>query len=585
MAVIETSGGNGNGGSKRPKRLGDILIAAGLITEEQLEEALAKQKGSGKRLGTVLQDEGYITELEMIEALQMQLGIEFIDLNKINIPTELAQVVPANIAKQYQVVPVRMIRDELYLAMADPLNFYALEEVRKTTHKKIVPMIAMANSVDRAIQVLYGNEGAAKAIEEMKREAALSGDDDEANRDMAFSANLIGEDNANQAPAIRLVNSIIERAVAERASDIHLEPREEEFSVRMRIDGLLRDILTVPRELQSAVISRIKVMSNLDITERRVPQDGRFNVKVQGKDIDLRVSTLPTVYGEKIVARLLDKTAGNLDHSAIGLIGDDIEKYDKLIKIKNGVILIVGPTGSGKSTTMYAMINDLNKREVNLITLEDPVEYNVDGVNQVQINEKTGMTFAAGLRSILRQDPDIICVGEIRDGETAEIAMRSAITGHVVLSTIHTSDALGTIERLIDMGVEPYLVASALKGVFSQRLVRRICPDCKESYNPSEEEQIDLGLEYDPKRVFYRGKGCPKCFDTGYRGRTGVFEILPLTIKVRRMIAAGAGREAIEESLLDPKSGFTSLKDNAVHLVEQGVTTSEEVQRVIYEDI
>ena len=585
MAVIETSGGNGNGGSKRPKRLGDILIAAGLITEEQLEEALAKQKGSGKRLGTVLQDEGYITELEMIEALQMQLGIEFIDLNKINIPTELAQVVPANIAKQYQVVPVRMIRDELYLAMADPLNFYALEEVRKTTHKKIVPMIAMANSVDRAIQVLYGNEGAAKAIEEMKREAALSGDDDEANRDMAFSANLIGEDSANQAPAIRLVNSIIERAVAERASDIHLEPREEEFSVRMRIDGLLRDILTVPRELQSAVISRIKVMSNLDITERRVPQDGRFNVKVQGNDIDLRVSTLPTVYGEKIVARLLDKTAGNLDHSSIGLIGDDIEKYDRLIRIKNGVILIVGPTGSGKSTTMYAMINDLNTREVNLITLEDPVEYNVDGVNQVQINEKTGMTFAAGLRSILRQDPDIIGVGEIRDGETAEIAMRSAITGHVVLSTIHTSDALGTIERLIDMGVEPYLVASALKGVFSQRLVRRICPDCRESYNPSEEEQIDLGLEYDPARVFYRGRGCPKCFDTGYRGRTGVFEILPLTIKVRRMIAAGAGREAIEETLIDPKSGFTSLKDNAVHLVEQGVTTSEEVQRVIYEDI
>ncbi|MBR0380768.1 MAG: type II/IV secretion system protein [Mogibacterium sp.] len=583
MAVIETTGGNGNG-SKRPKRLGDILIAAGLITQEQLEEALAKQKGSGKRLGTVLQEEGYITELEMIEALQMQLGIEFIDLNKINIPTELAQVVPANIAKQYQVVPVRIIRDELYLAMSDPLNFYAIEEVRKTVHRKVVPMIAMSNAVERSIQILYGNEGAAKAIEEMKREAALSGDDDD-DRDAAFSSNLIGEDSANQAPAIRLVNSIIERAVTERASDIHMEPREEEFSVRMRIDGLLRDVLTVPRELQAAVISRIKVMSNMDITERRVPQDGRFNVKVQGKDIDLRVSTLPTVYGEKIVARLLDKTAGNLDHSSIGLIGDDIEKYEKLIKIKNGVILIVGPTGSGKSTTMYAMINDLNKRDVNLITLEDPVEYNVDGVNQVQINEKTGMTFATGLRAILRQDPDIIGVGEIRDGETAEIAMRSAITGHVVLSTIHTSDALGTIERLIDMGVEPYLVASALKGVFSQRLVRRICPDCREAYKPSEEEQIDLGLDYDPERVFYRGKGCPKCFDTGYRGRTGVFEILPLTIKVRRMIAAGTGREAIENALLDPKSGFTSLKDNAVRLVEQGVTTSEEVQRVIYEDI
>lgn len=584
MAVIETSNGNGNGGNKRPKRLGDILIAAGLITEEQLEEALAKQKGSGKRLGTVLQDEGYITELEMIEALQMQLGIEFIDLNKINIPTELAQVVPVNIAKQYQVVPVRIIRDELYLAMADPLNFYALEEVRKTVRRRVVPMIAMSNAVDRSIQILYGNEGAAKAIEEMKREASLSGDDDEIS-DNAFSGNIIGEDSVNQAPAIRLVNSIIERAITERASDIHLEPREEEFSVRMRIDGLLRDILTVPKELQSAVTSRIKVMSNLDITEKRVPQDGRFNVKMHGRDIDLRISTLPTVYGEKIVARLLDKSRGNLDHTAIGLVGDDINKYEKLVKIKNGVILIVGPTGSGKSTTMYSMINDLNKREVNLITLEDPVEYNVDGINQVQINEKTGMTFAAGLRSILRQDPDIICVGEIRDGETAEIAMRSAITGHVVLSTIHTSDAVGTIERLVDMGVEPYLVASALKGVFSQRLVRRICPDCRQAYNPSEEEQMELGLTYDPERVFYRGKGCPKCFDTGYRGRTGVFEILPLSIKVRRMIAAGTGREAIEETLKDPSSGFTSLKDNAVHLVEEGITTSDEVQRVVYEDI
>ena len=583
MAVIETTGGNGNGGSKRPKRLGDILIAAGLITQEQLEEALAKQKGSGKRLGQVLQDEGYITELEMIEALQMQLGIEFIDLNKINIPTELAQVVPANIAKQYQVVPVRMIRDELYLAMADPLNFYALEEVRKTVHKKVIPMIAMASSIDRAIQILYGNEGAAKAIEEMKREKALSGEDDDS--DAAFTSTILGEDSANQAPAIRLVNSIIERAVTERASDIHLEPREDEFSVRMRIDGLLRDILTVPRELQSAVIARLKVMSNLDIAERRVPQDGRFNVKVKDKDIDLRVSTLPTVYGEKIVMRLLDKTGGKLDHSNLGLTEEDAAKYNKLIKIKNGVVLIVGPTGSGKSTTMYAMINDLNKRELNLVTLEDPVEYNVDGVNQVQINEKTGMTFAKGLRSILRQDPDIICVGEIRDGETAEIAMRSAITGHVVLSTIHTSDAIGTVERLIDMGVEPYLVASAVKGVFSQRLVRRICPDCREAYHPNEEEQEELGLTYNPERVFYRGKGCPKCFDTGYRGRIGVFEIFALNIKVRRMIAKGAGREAIEDALTDPNSGFVSLRQNALKLVAEGTTTSDEVLRVIYEDI
>ena len=572
------------GGGKGYLRLGDLLISAGLITQEQLEEGLALQKGSGKRLGTVLLENGFITESELIEALQMQLGIEFIDLSKVNIPTELVQAVPKNIAKQYQVVPVRMARDELYIAMADPLNFYAIEEVRKAAKKRVVPMVAMSAAVDRAIQVLYGNEGAAKAIEEMKREAAISGEST-VSMDTAFSSNQVGEDSANQAPAIRLVNAIIERAVTERASDIHMEPRETEFSVRMRIDGLLRDILTVPRELQAAVTSRVKVMSGLDITERRVPQDGRFNVKVRDKDIDLRVSTLPTVYGEKIVARLLDKSGMRLSRNNIGLSGEDMEKYERLIKIKNGVILVVGPTGSGKSTTMYTMIGDMNKRDVNLVTLEDPVEYNIDGVNQVQINEKIGMTFASGLRAILRQDPDVIAVGEIRDGETAEIAMRSAITGHVVLSTIHTSDALGTIERLIDMGVEPYLVASALKGVFSQRLVRRICPNCREAYEPTEEQQRELGLTPKFGRTFYRGKGCPECFDTGYRGRTAVFEIFPLSIKVRRMVASHATREEIETLLKDPSSGFVSLKDNAIKLVEEGITTDSEVLRVIYEDI
>ena len=571
--------------NRRPQRLGDLLLASGLINEEQLAEGLALQKGSGKRLGEVLQDHGIITESDLIEALQMQLGIEFVDLGKINIPTELAQVVPKNIAKQYQVVPVRVFRDELYLAMSDPLNFYAIEEVRKAVRRRVVPMVAMSSAVERAIQILYGNEGAAKAIEEMKREAALSGEGSGELMDAAFTSSIVGEESAAQAPAIRLVNAIIERAVTEHASDIHMEPREEELSVRMRIDGLLRDILTVPRELQASVISRIKVMSNMDITERRVPQDGRFNVKVRDKDIDLRISTLPTVYGEKIVARLLDKSGMRLNRDSIGLRGDDINKYEKLIKIKSGVILIVGPTGSGKSTTMYSMIHDLNKRDVNLVTLEDPVEYNIDGVNQVQINEKTGMTFAKGLRAILRQDPDIIGIGEIRDGETAEIAMRSAITGHVVLSTIHTSDAVGTVERLTDMGVEPYLVASALKGVFSQRLVRKICPNCKQAYTPDEEEQDELGLPYRPDRVFYKGCGCPECFDTGYRGRTGVFEIFPLGIKVRRMIAARKGREAIETMLTDPSSGFVSLKENALKLVEEGVTTAEEVLRVVYEDI
>ena len=569
--------------SRKQLRLGDLLIMSGMITEEQLEEGLRAQKGSGKRLGTVLQELGFVTETDVIEALRMQLGIEFIDLGKTTIPAEMVQLVPKNIAKQYQVVPVKIVRDELYLAMADPLNFFAIEEVRKVVHRKLVPMVATSAAIERAIQVLYGNEGAAKAIEEMKRDSAYSSESEAI--DMAFAAQQVEDDSANQAPAIRLVNAIIERAVTERASDIHMEPRENEFSVRMRIDGILRDILTVPRELQSAVISRFKVMSDMDITERRIPQDGRFNVKSHNKDIDLRVSTLPTVYGEKVVCRLLDKTGVRLDKEAIGLTGDDLVKYKKLMTVKNGVVLIVGPTGSGKSTTMYTMIGELNKREVNLVTLEDPVEYNIDGVNQVQINEKVNMTFASGLRSILRQDPDIIAIGEIRDGETAEIAMRSAITGHVVLSTIHTSDAIGTIERLTDMGVEPFLVGSALKGVLSQRLVRRICPNCKVPYEPTAEEQIELGLEPKPGRVFYKGEGCPECFDMGYKGRIGVFEIFPIPVKVRRLISAHAGREAIEEVLTAPDSGFVSLRENGIRLVEEGVTTAEEVLRVINEDI
>ena len=565
------------------RRLGELLLAAGTISQEDLDRGLALQKTQKGRLGEVLIANGIITEDQLIEALQMQLGIEYIDLSKINIPTELASVVPKNIAKQYSVVPVRVKKDELYLAMSDPLNFYAIEEVRKAVRKKVVPMVAHSAAVERAIQVLYGNEGAARAIEEMKREAAAGQGNDTATTDSSFAANQI-DDSVNNAPTIRLVNSIIERAINERASDIHLEPREAEMVVRMRIDGLMRMILTVPKDLQSSVISRIKIMSGLDISERRIPQDGRFNVRMKDKDIDLRVSTLPTVYGEKIVARLLDKSGGNLNKDNIGLTGHDMETFNKMIKCRSGVLLIVGPTGSGKSTTMYAMIGELNKPEVNMVTLEDPVEYNIDGVNQVPINEKTGMTFASGLRAILRQDPDIIGLGEIRDGETAEIAMRSAITGHVVISTIHTNDAVGTIERLEDIGVEPYLVASALRGVISQRLVRRICPRCRTAYTPDEEELSELGLPPEEGLQFYRGTGCPSCFDTGYRGRIAVFEMLVINSRVRRMIADGASRDEIEAELKKPENGFVSLRDNALRLVREGVTTASEMMRVVGEE-
>ena len=564
------------------KRLGEVLIAAGVITEADLERGLALQKESKERLGTVLIANGIITEEHLMEALQLQLGVDFVDLTKVNIPVELAQLVPKNIARAYQVVPVKVMMDELYLAMSDPLNFYAMEEVQKAVRKKVVPVLATADAIEHAMQVLYGNEGAAKAIEEMKREAAERGagrSDD----DYAFVSNKIDDESVNSAPTIRLVNSIIERAVTERASDIHLEPQEFVMQVRIRVDGLMRDTLTVPKDLQGSVISRLKIMAGLNIAERRIPQDGRCNIKVKQKDIDLRVSTLPTVYGEKIVVRLLDKTGGAITKDAIGMSGDDLEKYEKMIRCRSGVILIAGPTGSGKSTTMNAMIGDLNRREVNLVTLEDPVEYNIEGVNQVQINEKTGMTFANGLRAILRQDPDIIAVGEIRDGETAEIAMRAAITGHVVLSTVHTNDAVGTIERLIDIGVEPYLVASALRGVISQRLVRRLCPHCKEAYQPSAEELQDLGIADGAGMQFYRSKGCPKCFDTGYHGRIAVFEFLPVDRAIRTMISDGSARAQIEAYLKDAaqKTGFISLRDNGLRLLAEGVTSVEELLRVI----
>ena len=566
-------------------RLGELLTSAGVISEEELEKGLAIQKETKERLGAALINSGIITEMELIEALQMQLGIEYVDLTKVNIPAELAQALPKNIAKQYQVVPVRVVGDEIYLAMSDPLNFYALEEVKKSVKKRVVPVVSTAAAIDHSIQVLYSNEGAAKAIEEMKHETGLDSRNDVS---AAFVSNQLGEEGADSAPAIRLVNSIIERAVMERASDIHFEPQEEQMRVRLRVDGLMREVLSVPKDFQAAVISRIKVMANMDIAEHNVPLDGRFNVHIKEKDIDLRISSLPTIYGEKIVARLLDKDRDRIDVEAIGLKGRDLEKYRQMVKSKHGVILIVGPTGSGKTTTMYSMIEELNVREVNLVTLEDPVEYNFEGVNQVQINEKVGMTFANGLRAILRQDPDIIAVGEIRDGETAEIAMRAAITGHLVLSTIHTSDALGTVDRLIDIGVDPYIVSSALKGIISQRLVRRICPDCKEEYEPDKDELDELKL--DPRLFagqsprFYKGAGCPRCFNTGYIGRIAVFEMFPITNRVRSCIASQVGRETVERELKSEDSDFVTLWENAIQLVFDGVTTTDEVLRVINEE-
>lgn len=555
-------------------RLGDLLISAGVIRPEQLNDALAIQKKTRERLGDVLINNGIITEQQLIEALQMQLGVDFVDLTAVSIPLELARFVPRSIAKKFCVVPVKLQKDELYVAMSDPLNFEAQEEIKSASHKQVVPMIATRRAVEQAIATLYGNEGTARAIEEMKREAGSNQADI-----VPVQMSKAVDNGAAEAPTIRFVNSVIERAITERASDIHLEPQEGEMVVRMRIDGVLRRIFTVPANLQATVIARLKIMGGMNIAERKIPQDGRAMVTAKDKEIDLRISSIPTIYGEKIVLRLLDKSSGHINRKTIGLEGEDEKKYDRLLKNSSGVILIVGPTGSGKSTTMCAMIQELCNEQTNIMTLEDPVEYNIPGANQCQINEKTGMTFAAGLRSILRQDPDVISVGEIRDGETASIAVRAAITGHLVISTLHTNDAVSTISRLVDIGVEPYMISSALRGVVSQRLVRKICPHCRKAYTPTEEEKRMVGIAENEDVTFYKGEGCQECGRTGYRGRRGVFEILTLDAALRREVANNASSEELTKTALE--NGFVTMKDNCRRLVLEGVTTVSEAAKAI----
>ncbi len=504
-----------------------------------------------------------------------QLGVEFIDLNSAAIPAEMAQLLPKSIAKKHMVAPVRASRTELQLAMADPLNFVAIEEVRAATRRRVIPLIATADAVERAVQNLYSSQGAMRAIEDMRRDllggqygASTGGE----------GQSLTVDEEADAAPAIRLVNSIIDRAFSEHASDIHVEPGEEHMAIRMRIDGALRTIITVPRELQNAVISRMKIMARMDIAQKAVPQDGRANVTVRQETVDLRISTLPTIHGEKVVIRLLRKAPELISLEGIGLRDVNMERFCNLVDDNSGgVILVVGPTGSGKTSTLYAILQRLKGEEINLISLEDPVEYHVDGVCQVQINDKTGLTFANVLRSVLRQDPDIIAVGEIRDGETAEIAMRAAMTGHLVLSTVHTNNAVSSIDRLLDIGVEPYLIAGAVKGIVSQRLFRRVCPHCRKTYVPSQEEAQLMGFPPGAYE-FFRGEGCGECFNTGYRGRIGAFEVLPVTPAMRRAIHARSLKE-LEQAV--QASGFQPIMDNCRQLVLEGITSTEEIHRVL----
>lgn len=552
------------------KRLGEMLVDAHVLSQDKVEEAVKLQANSGKRLGAVLLENGYITETQLIDVLKIQLGIDFIDVNKETIDPSMASIVPKSIAEQYHVVPIKLEKDKLILAMEDPLNFRALEAVKQITKYKVTPYIAYASAVERAILVLYENEGASIAIEQMKQERGI----DATFEEVAKQSDVASKSSA--APTVKLVNSILERSLAEGASDIHIEPRENDMVVRIRVDGRLNQMLTIPKGLQDAVISRFKIMSEMNITEHRIPQDGRAQMtSSDGNVVDLRLSSLPTIYGEKIVIRILTRDKNSLTRTGIGITEKDNERFSRILKNSSGLIMIVGPTGSGKTSTLYTMIEELKSETVNMISLEDPVEFQIEGVTQVAINEKIGLTFASALRSCLRQDPDIISIGEIRDGETASIALRAAMTGHLVLTTVHTEDAVSAIDRLRDLGVEPYLIGGSLRGVVSQRLVRKICPNCREEYTP-DPEIIDLAGINPLNKHFYKGKGCYMCFDSGYKGRTGVFEILTIDSFLRDQISKGINGNELRK-LVSERGSFTPMIVNGRDLVEKGVTTVDEI--------
>ncbi len=557
---------------RNKKKIGDLLEEAGLITEEQLQEALNIQKKTGGRLGRILIDCNYVNETQVLEVLEFQLGIPFIDLNNVKITPDIQRLIPYQLVKRHNVVPVKVELKLLYVAMEDPLNFVVIEDLRMATNYEIAPVISFKGAITSTINRLYGNESSDKALKEFQKEAS------------AFTeTNKLDLDNqsleVDSAPIVRLVNSTIEQAVAEGASDIHIEPLEKEIRIRYRIDGKLHLSKNLPKTALSAVVTRIKILSGLDIAEKRVPQDGRCDFKIKDKVYNLRISILPTVHGEKVVMRVLDKMNFLIPKEKLGFTPDNLKKFNQLLSNPNGIILITGPTGSGKSTTLYTMLSELNKVTDNITTVEDPVEYVIDGLNQVQVNVKAGLSFAGALRSFLRQDPDVIMLGEIRDGETVDVALRAAITGHLVLSTLHTNDAVSSISRLIDMGVAPYLIGVALMGVISQRLVRRLCPNCSVSYEPGEHELRYLGIR-GGKYTFKKACGCSYCNNTGYKGRLAVHEILLLNKGHRDLIARDATMNEIQNYSL--KTGMTTLKDECIRLLMDGVTSFDEVMDITY---
>ncbi|MHB1483961.1 MAG: GspE/PulE family protein [Saccharofermentanales bacterium] len=558
----------------KKKFIGELFVEAGLITRGKLDDALNFQHNtqSKQQIGDILVDKGYITEKQLQEVLEFQLGIPFIDLDRTIIPDDMAQLIPVVVARRNKIIPVKISNNKLFIAMADPFNLHAIEDAEMVSKMKVMPLLGKEKSIIQAIDELYGNVLAEKAIEDFKKESNL--------QDAANDISNIEDDSVGNAPIVRLINSIMEQAVNEGASDIHFEAMEYEVRIRLRVDGTLQQILTTPKKAHAAMIARIKIMGNLNIAEKRIPQDGRCELDILGHNIDIRISTLPTVFGEKAVMRLLDRNSFLKPKNELGFTQENLEKFDLLLKNPHGILLITGPTGSGKSTTLYTMLSELNKVGVNIVTVEDPVEYMIQGINQVQVNPKAKMDFANGLRSILRQDPDIIMIGEIRDQETVEIAIRAAITGHLVLSTIHTNNAPSTISRLLDMGVAPYLLSAAIVGIIAQRLVRKNCPICRKPHTPAVSDIMALGLPEDTPIRFYKGTGCGNCGGSGYKGRMAVHEILTVNNEVRGLVTQEDASNKITGYL--KKHGIKTIKDECIRLVQEGVISAEEAIAVAF---
>ncbi|MCC6697515.1 MAG: Flp pilus assembly complex ATPase component TadA [Candidatus Hydrogenedentes bacterium] len=563
------------------RRLGDVLLEQDLITLDQLQECINIQRSTGQSLASILVSKGYLGEEDLVVTLSEQLGIPHIRVANYNIPQDVLNEVPESLARQYQMLPVSVTGDVLTLAMADPLNIMALDDLRMLTSYEIEPVVAVQSELNEAILRHYGGQQSANLYEEiMGAESKQDGievvDEQEEIEDIAHS-----QAEAQDAPIIRLANLILVKALEARASDIHVEPFEKVLRVRYRVDGMLEETKSPPKSVQSALLSRFKIMAGLDIAEHRLPQDGRFRTRFRGHDIDFRVSILPCYHGEKIVMRVLDKSSLTLDLDKLGFAAQPMEAFREALALPFGMILLTGPTGSGKTTTLYSALHKLNGLDTNIITVEDPVEYELFGVNQVQTRAEIGLTFAAGLRSILRQDPDIIMVGEIRDEETADIAIKAALTGHLVLSTLHTNDAASVYTRLIDMGMEPFLVQSSVGLAAAQRLLRRVCPDCKEPIRVPQDvlERIQyVHPEGAPPPTFVRGRGCNKCKDTGYRGRLAVIEAMTNYGELQELIMTR--QPASEIKRVAVQCGMRTLRQNALEKAAEGTTTIEEVLRV-----